>query len=103
MNTEKARWIAGFLIEAGLLEEPQYLHLKATPTGMLLASSLPLQKEPAEEIEKGSIPPDENQADKVISDEERLFERLQLASWDPMAEGKASGVAFEEELARVFR
>ena len=103
MNTEKARWIAGFLIEAGLLEEPQYLHLKATPTGMLLASSLPLQKEPAEEIEKGSIPPDENQADKVISDEERLFERLQLASCDPMAEGKASGVAFEEELARVFR
>ena len=30
INTEKARWIAGFLIEAGLLEEPQYLHLRAT-------------------------------------------------------------------------
>ena len=29
LNNEKARWIAGFLVEAGLLEEPQYLHLKA--------------------------------------------------------------------------
>lgn len=55
INTEKARWIAGFLIEAGLLEEPQYLHLRATQTGMLLASSLPLQGEPSERVEKESI------------------------------------------------
>ena len=103
INTEKARWIAGFLIEAGLLEEPQYLHLKATQTGMLLASSLPLQGEPSEKVDKESISLDKNQADNAISDEEQLFERLHCASCDPMAEGKASGVAFEEEIAEVFR
>lgn len=103
INTEKARWIAGFLIEAGLLEEPQYLHLKATKTGMLLASGLPLQGEPDEKAETESICLDENQADSAASDEEQLFERLHRASCDPMAEGKASGVAFEEEIAEVFR
>ena len=39
--------IAGFLIEAGLLEETRYLHLKATRAGALMASSLPLEGEPA--------------------------------------------------------
>ena len=33
INTEKARWIMGFLLEAGLLEETQYLHIKATVLG----------------------------------------------------------------------
>lgn len=103
INTEKARWIAGFLIEAGLLEEPQYLHLKATQTGMLLASSLPLQGEPSRKVEKESISLGKTQADNAISDEEQLFERLHRASCDPMAEEKASGVAFEEEIAEVFR
>ena len=27
LNNEKARWIIGFLLEAGVLEEPQYLQL----------------------------------------------------------------------------
>ena len=103
INTEKARWIAGFLVEAGLLEEPQYLHLKATQTGMLLASSLPLQEEPTTEIQMGNIPVDNNQTENKISDEEQLFDRLRRASCDPMAEEKASGVAFEEEIAEVFR
>lgn len=31
-----------FLVEAGLLEEPQYLHLKATTFGMEFANTLPL-------------------------------------------------------------
>lgn len=33
LNTKKTNWIAGFLIEADLLEEPQYLYLKATRLG----------------------------------------------------------------------
>ncbi len=103
MNTEKARWIAGFLIEAGLLEEPQYLHLKATQAGILFASSLPLQDAPSKEIAKQSLLLNENPANDMPSDEEQLFERLHHASCDPMAEGKASGVAFEEEIAEVFR
>lgn len=37
MNGEKTRWIVGFLLEAGLLEEPQYLHLKTTKMGKTLS------------------------------------------------------------------
>ena len=46
LNTEKARWIAGFLIEAGLMEEPQYLHLKATSLGKAFVRELPLAELP---------------------------------------------------------
>lgn len=42
INTEKARWIIGFLLEAGFLEETQYLHIKATPLGLSFISELPL-------------------------------------------------------------
>ena len=42
LNSEKARWIAGFLREAGLLEETQYLHLKATHIGKCFIADLPL-------------------------------------------------------------
>ncbi|MDO4943513.1 MAG: hypothetical protein Q4E73_11880 [Lachnospiraceae bacterium] len=42
INTEKARWIMGFLLEAGLLKETQYLHVKATQLGIRFANGLPL-------------------------------------------------------------
>ncbi len=44
MNGEKTRWIVGFLLEAGLLEEPQYLHLKTTKMGKNFVTTLPLEK-----------------------------------------------------------
>ena len=103
LNTDKARWIAGFLIEAGLLEEPRYLHLKATQAGMLFASGLPLQDAPPEEAGRESATPDKLREPNADSCEERLFERLCRASHDPAAEGKASGAAFEEAIAEVFR
>lgn len=103
MNAEKSRWIAGFLIEAGLLEEPQYLHLKATPVGIAFASGLPLAKEKVVETGELSLPDCEENV--VISQREtidQIINRLHNASLDPGAEGKASGVAFEEAIADIF-
>lgn len=104
LNTEKARWIAGFLIEAGLLEEPQYLHLKATPLGNAFAKELPLA-----EVDTNIPKEDEKtaaQSQKPAAQENLLEKTIELmiqASVDPGAENKASGVAFEEEIAAVFR
>lgn len=103
LNTEKTRWIAGFLIEAGLLEEPQYLHLHATQTGLLFISALPLQDEPSEDsLSASSVTTEQLPKDyRTVSVD--LFEKLHAAACDPMAESKASGVAFEERIAEVFR
>lgn len=106
MNTEKSRWIMGLLLEAGLLEETQYLHVKATPLGLAFASELPLMTPDGEceDIDEEildklkTVKNDENE-----DESERLFESLRIAARDPMAENKASGVAFEENIAAVFR
>lgn len=102
LNNEKGRWIAGFLVEAGLLEEPQYLHLKASAFGLEFAKTLPMAN-------KSIYIDEENTIETVVTEnkpkamENELFEKLSAAALDPLAEGKASGVAFEEEIAKVFR
>lgn len=108
LNTEKARWIIGFLLEAGLIEEPQYLHLKATPLGMKFIKELPLFNSTYEDEITESPKETDNEKDKNNSNEENekaniIFEALRAAARDPMAAGKASGVAFEEAIAEVFR
>lgn len=103
LNASKARTISAFLIEAGLLEEPQYLHLHATALGKCFVSQLPLEEEPDVEKENSETSdrnPNEN--DSTIGEMEQVFNRLSLAARDPMAEGKASGVAFEEAIAGIF-
>lgn len=105
LNAEKARWIAGFLLEAGLLEEPQYLHLKATPAGRQFVLGLPLVN--AEDLGDAALQADDpgakkNAAPPASGESERLAARLHEAARDPYAEGKASGVAFEEAIADVF-
>ena len=103
LNTEKARWIAGLLVEAGLLEEPQYLHLKATVIGKQFAASLPLAPNPSEAQSEA-----DNSGEKLhsivlpVDELDRAIVRLQEAARDPGAEGKASGVAFEEAIAEMF-
>lgn len=107
LNTEKARWITGFLIEAGLLEETQYLHVKATPLGIKFAKELPLMPEELceqNEIEgQSTLPGEEADIDQKGQEENPVFTALRVAGKDPMAEGKASGVAYEENIAAVFR
>lgn len=103
LNTEKARWIAGFLIEAGLLEEPQYLHLKATPTGCAFAATLPLA-DPLEELSSTEVNNEETvPISSPASEIDRIIDRLHTASRDPGAEGRQSGLAFEEAIAEIFR
>jgi len=104
LNADKARWIVGFLLEAGLLEEPQYLHLRATPTGMRLASSLPLAGKPVEELKDAITTQGEKEtATSLIGELDSIIKRLIRSSRDPIAEGQAPGVAFEEAIARIFR
>ena len=105
INTEKARWIMGFLLEAGLLEETQYLHIKATPLGTLFVSQLPLmekenvdKQEQRADIEEGKQTESENSP----KNKNEIFELLKKSARDPMSGGKASGVAFEESIADVF-
>ena len=107
LNTEKTRWIIGFLLEAGLLEETQYLHIKTTQLGLKLAAELPLSEVMSEEVFRKDV---DLTSEKVVvhrevadSDDDKIFEALCIAAKDPMADGKASGVAFEESIASVFR
>ncbi len=103
LNAEKARWIAGFLLEAGLLEEPRYLHLKATYMGRRLVASLPLAEIGQEITEQTDTVDNTKMAgDAFLSEFEILCNRLYSASTDPGAEGKGSGVAFEEAIAEIF-
>ena len=106
ISIEKARWITGFLLEAGLLEETQYLHLRATPLGLRFVKELPL----ANEYPHASSVSGEAEKTGTIDVENKptwegsisLFESLSKAARDPVAGGKAPGVAFEEEIAAVF-
>jgi len=103
LNTEKARWIAGFLIEAGLLEEPQYLHLKSTPTGAAFAATLPLA-DLSEKFGNTEISAEDAvSTSSPVGELDRIIERLHTASRDPSAEGKPSGAAFENAIAEIFR
>lgn len=99
LNVDKTRWIAGLLIEAGLLEEGQYLHLKATPLGIKFMLTLPL-------LNINSL--EEKQSDKIIEkyiDDpfERIVNRLENTARDPFAEKKIAGLAFEEAIAEIMR
>lgn len=104
LNLEKARWIMGFLLEAGVLEETQYLHVKATPLGLKFALDLPLMTPSSEGQELNNTNTKEvNKAEILIDNpNDSLFKRLYAAARDPMSESKASGVAFEELIAETF-
>lgn len=103
LNAEKARWIAGFLLEAGLLEETQYLHLKATRIGKKVIAGLPLSEANEEVVEQmnvsGEVKMEEGQ---FLGKLERVCDRLHCTSTNPSAEGKGAGVAFEEAIADIF-
>ena len=106
LNIEKTRWIIGFLLEAGLLEETQYLHIKTTPIGLKLAGELPLSAAISEVLPSNEIVPIETvdtHSELFESNDDKIFEDLRTSARDPMAAGKASGVAFEESIASILR
>ena len=105
INHEKARWIIGFLIEAGLLEETQYLHLKATRLGRKFVLELPLMEPPQKEKPHDLLDKEHNAEENTNAQKQyinTLFEKLIESARDPMAGSKASGVCFEESIAELF-
>lgn len=105
LNNEKVRWLVGFLLEAGLLEEPQYLHLRATRLGKAFADTLPMEKieETEEEVAINDL---QEYTQKIAREKEtaldKLRERLSLAAVTPGMDGKMPGWAFEEAICDVF-
>ena len=107
LNADKARWIIGFLLEAGLVEGTQYLHVKTTPSGLKLLDELPLSEAtPEDEVTSDKHKDNEEKSsrnDTRVSEDDALFDNLRTAARDPSAASKAPGVAFEEAIAAVFR
>ena len=93
LNAEKARWITGFLLEAGLVEEPQYLHVKTSSVGKKFVQELPLADVDLYEDKHSEDQTDESETaaicEKTVFD--RLCDRLETASVDPTAEEKTQG------------
>ena len=77
------------------------MHLKASSFGIEFAKTLPL-------INENIYNDEANNGNTIVeakknSSQEDLFEKLSAAAIDPSAEGKTAGIAFEEEIAKVFR
>lgn len=102
MNNEKIRWIVGFLLEAGLLEEPQYLHLKTTKLGLIFAKTLPLEKSIECNISEENVKKEENRCERRASKLDNICERLSVSATNPCIEGKNPGLAFEEAISDIF-
>ncbi len=113
MNNEKTRWIVGFLLEAGLLEEPQYLHIKTTRMGKIFAGTLPLEKGAEGNVLEETVAQEKEIAETVqsvreeVSDKKsdrlhRISERLSVSATNPNMEGKNPGLAFEEAISDIF-
>jgi len=102
LNKEKTRWIIGFLLEAGLLDEPQYLHLKATPIGIRFVAALPLEESKSIKPEQPLKVQKEKKNTSSKKEVDRVVERLTISSQKPTAEGKQPGAAFETAITDIF-
>lgn len=102
MNNEKIRWIVGFLLEAGLLEQPQYLHIKTTKMGRTFVKTLPLEKAIECEISKKNVNNTDYLSERRSSKLNEICERLSASATNPFKEGKNPGVAFEEAISEIF-
>lgn len=100
LNNEKVRWIVGFLLEVGLLEEPQYLHLRATRFGKAFAETLPMEEmTETDDLEETTQKTTHNKKDSIL---DKLSERLSIAAVTPDMDGKMRGLAFEEAIFDMF-
>lgn len=101
LNIDKCRWIASFLLNTGLIEEPRYGSLRATPRGTALAAELPLADMPSAPHERSAQTqaarpvPEWTQPLQVKQDLVRLFR-------EPLAGGEGAGRAFEKAVCDAF-
>jgi len=99
LNVDKSRWIASFLLNTGLIEEPRYGSLKATARGLALAAQLPLADKPV----ATSRPVTQVEADHPDERELRgLKDRLTRLSREPLGDGQVPGRAFEIAVRDAF-
>lgn len=101
LNVDKCRWIAGFLLNTGLVEEPRYGSLRATPRGRALLVELPL-------AEAGQVAAADEGEDLAVSDAATLepvpalADDLERLAKDPHADGLQPGRAFEDAVCHAF-
>jgi hypothetical protein len=101
LNVDKCRWIAGFLLNTGLIEEPRYGSLRATPRGRVLLEELPLAaatQVATTDIDEGSTVSDPG----TVAPPPELAEGLERLAKDPNADGLQSGRAFEAAVCNTF-
>lgn len=101
LNVDKARWIASFLEDTGLVETPRYGSIRATPLGIALAAQLPLADSPVTQehidlVERAEPSPT---VGSLASHKENLINFAR----DPRALGESSGKAFETAIRDAFR
>lgn len=100
LNVDKSRWIAAFLQDTDLLEQPRYGSLRTTALGRDLLKELPLANPAA--IEETSPPAHEHAPTSPLSTPKTHAETLDELSRAPHALGQASGQAFEHAIRDVF-
>ena len=101
LNVDKARWIAGFLLDTGLIDEPRYGSLRATPRGSVLMAELPL----AEVLSNspGDVTSATDGAFTTAAPLSTLRADLDRFAREPLGGGTISGHAFERTVGLVFR
>lgn len=109
LNKDKIRWIISFLINARLLIETSINSVKTTATGVDFVKDLPLAARPltsegsssSNAITDPASPQPATTKPKTES-HVSISEALRRTARDPGADGKASGVAFEEAIRDIF-
>lgn len=102
LNIEKTRWMCKFLLEAGLLEETRYLHLKATAKGKCFAKTIPLNivnENPI--LKKEKISPEKQP--EPYDTKSKGWASLQAAAKNPDSIEKTKGEDLEEETTKLFQ
>ncbi|MFG1654244.1 restriction endonuclease [Micromonospora sp. NPDC049275] len=101
LNVDKCRWIASFLLNTGLIEEPRYGSLRATRRGSALAAELPLSDMPSAPQERSTQTQDARRAPEETQPLQVEQELVRL-SRDPLAGGEGGGRAFEKAICDAF-
>ncbi|MGY2033148.1 restriction endonuclease [Nocardia gipuzkoensis] len=101
LNIDKSRWIASFLEDTDLIEQPKYKYLRATESGLALLTELPLADVPTS-VHPAQTAPDEPR--RAVSTPKASFaEKLVMLSKTPQALNQGSGKAFENCVRDAFR
>ena len=101
LNTDKSRWIASFLEDTGLIEQPRHGSLRTTPFGLALLAELPLAEPPSlEDQERKHSDSQARVAREVLPSHTAKLVKL---SQTPQALNQGSGKAFENATRDAFR